>query len=169
VLPQIATLVGIELGARVIEVVVFDKRAHVRIEKVICAGDHLPRQVRMTFPPASVDWDLTSHGVPNLDARRFSVINADAGAGIRLEFLVSRRESQDEVRHERARIDPSSHVGLASRKLRGSTREGRERLVQGEISPTPEAIIKEPPLAVRPRSYIVPTGRPLESWGKGVK
>ena len=35
VLPQIATLAGIELGARVIEVVVFDKRAHVRTEKVI--------------------------------------------------------------------------------------------------------------------------------------
>ena len=35
VLPQIATLAGVELGARVIEVVVFDKRAHVRTEKVI--------------------------------------------------------------------------------------------------------------------------------------
>jgi hypothetical protein len=32
---------------------------------------------------------------------------------------------------------------LASCKLRGSARGGRERLVQGEISPTPEAIIKE--------------------------
>src|SRR4030095_11015073 len=46
VLPQIATLVGIDLGARVIEVVVFNKSTKVRIEKVICAGDHLPRQVR---------------------------------------------------------------------------------------------------------------------------
>ena len=35
VLPQIATLAGIELGARVIEIVVFDKRAHVRIKEVI--------------------------------------------------------------------------------------------------------------------------------------
>ena len=34
-LPQIPILAGIDLGARVIEVVVFDKRAHVRIEKVI--------------------------------------------------------------------------------------------------------------------------------------
>jgi hypothetical protein len=25
------------------------------------------------------------------------------------------------------------------------------------------------PMRVGPRSYIVPTGRPLESWGKGVK
>ena len=65
------------------------------------------------------------------------------GAHIRLEFLVSRRESQNEVRHQRASIDPSGHVALGSPKLRGSTREGRERLIQGEISPTPKAIIKE--------------------------
>ena len=143
VLPQIATLVRVELGARVSEVVVFDKRAHVRIEKVICAGDHLPRKVRMTFPPASVDRDLTSYRVPDLDTCRFGIINADPAAGIRLESLVSRCESQDEVRHEHAGIDPGCHVGLPSRKLRRTARARRERLIQGEVSPTPEAIIKE--------------------------
>ena len=35
VLPQIATLISIELGARVIEVVVFDKSTKVRIKEVI--------------------------------------------------------------------------------------------------------------------------------------
>ena len=35
VLTQIATFAGIELGARVIEVMVFDKSAKARIEKVI--------------------------------------------------------------------------------------------------------------------------------------
>jgi hypothetical protein len=35
VLPQIATFAGLDLGARVIEVVIFDKRADVRTEKVI--------------------------------------------------------------------------------------------------------------------------------------
>jgi hypothetical protein len=35
VLPQIPSLAGLDLGARVIEVVIFNKRAEVRIEKVI--------------------------------------------------------------------------------------------------------------------------------------
>src|SRR5207247_8181909 len=97
----------------------------------------------MTSPPASVDWDSTSHGVHNLDPRRFGIVNADSGAGIRLESLVSRCESQDEVRHERTSVNPSGHVALVSRKHRGTARAGRERFVQGEISPTPEAIIEE--------------------------
>src|SRR5678815_435030 len=97
----------------------------------------------MTFPPASVDWDVTSYRVPDLNTCRFGIVNADAAAGIRLELLISRRKSQNEVRHERAGIDPGGHVALASGKLRGSARARRERLVQGEVSPTPEAIIKE--------------------------
>ena len=62
----------------------------------------------MTFPPASVDKGLgpTLTGVSDLDARRFGIVNANPGAGIRLEFLVSRCESQDEVPHEHAGIDP---------------------------------------------------------------
>ena len=111
-LAQIATLAGIDLGACVIEIVVFDKRTHVGIKEVICAGDDLPRQVRMTCPAASVDWDSTSYWIPNLYTRRFGIVNADPGARIRLESLVSRCESQNEVRHERARIDPSGHVAL---------------------------------------------------------
>jgi hypothetical protein len=67
----------------------------------------------MTFPPASVDWDNTGHGVHNLDPRRFGIVNTDPGAGIRLESLVSRCESQYEVEHKRARIDPSGHVALS--------------------------------------------------------
>ncbi len=35
VLTQIPTLAGLDLGARVIEIVIFDKRAHVRIKEVI--------------------------------------------------------------------------------------------------------------------------------------
>ena len=67
----------------------------------------------MTCSPASVDWDSTSYWIPNLDPRRFGIVNADPGAGIRLKFLVSRCESQDEVHHERARIDPGGHVALS--------------------------------------------------------
>ena len=80
VLTQIATLIGIDLGARVIEIVVFDKGTKVRIKEVICPGDNLPCQVRMTCPPASVDWDTTGYGVPNLYPRRFGIVNADPGA-----------------------------------------------------------------------------------------
>ena len=51
----------------------------------------------MTCPPASVDWDSTGYGIYDLDPRRFGIVNADPGARIRLESLVSRCESQDEV------------------------------------------------------------------------
>jgi hypothetical protein len=89
----------------------------------------------MIFPPASVDWDITGYGILNLDPRRFGIVNADPGAEIRLESLVSRCESQDEVRHERARIDPSSHVALCYNVTKA--------IPQGEVSATPKAIVKE--------------------------
>ena len=54
VLPQIATLVSIDLGARIIEVVVFDKGAELGIPIIICACDHLPREVRVICPSATV-------------------------------------------------------------------------------------------------------------------
>ena len=89
----------------------------------------------MTCPSASVDWDSTGYGVPNLDPRRFGIVNADPGADIRLEFLVSRCESQDEVRHERTSIDPSGHVALSYSVTKA--------IPQGEISATAKAIVKE--------------------------
>ena len=42
-LPEFATLTGIDLGARIIEEAVFDKGAELRIPVVICACDYLPR------------------------------------------------------------------------------------------------------------------------------
>ena len=39
----------------------------------------------MTSPPASVDRDSAGYGVDNLDPSRFGIVNADPGAGIRLE------------------------------------------------------------------------------------
>src|SRR5262249_21682735 len=114
VLPQIAALVRINLGTCIVEVVVFYKRAPLRIEKVICAGDHLPRQVCMTFPTAGVDWGCAGHGVLDLDARRFGVVNADPGASIRLELPSWGPKSQNDVKHKGAGIDPSGHVALVS-------------------------------------------------------
>ncbi len=54
VLSQIASLIGIDLGARIIGEVVFDEGAELRSPIVICAGNNLPRQVRVICPSAAV-------------------------------------------------------------------------------------------------------------------
>ena len=135
VLPQIASLIRIDLGARIIEEVVFHEGAELRSPIVICACNNLPRQVRVTLPPASIERDSTSYGIYDLGPRRFGIVNADARADVRLESLVSRCESQDEVRHKRARIDPSGHVSLRHNVVKG--------IPQGEVGATPKAVIKE--------------------------
>src|SRR5438105_15749750 len=70
-----------------------------------------------------------------LETRGFRIIDADPGAGIRLEFLVSRCESQYEVRHERARINPRSRVPLCQKIT--------VCFPQGEVTAAPNAIVKE--------------------------
>src|SRR5881394_1475547 len=89
----------------------------------------------MTSPPASVDGDSAGIGVCELGASRFGIVNADPSADIRLEFLVSGCESQDEVPHERARINPSSRVPLCQHITK--------RIPQGEVTAAPKAIVKE--------------------------
>src|SRR5262249_10076955 len=131
----IATLVGIDLGARVIEVVVFDKRGPLLIEKVIRAGNHVPRQVRMTLPPASVYRRSASCWILNLHARRFCIVNADPGSGIRLELPSRRPNSQNEVKHKGTGINPCSRVARCYQVTVG--------LVQREVSAAPKAIVKE--------------------------
>jgi len=54
------------------------------------------------------------HGVSDLDPRRFGVVNADPVAGIRLEPPIFGRDSQNEVKHKGARINPSRHVTFVS-------------------------------------------------------
>ena len=142
-LTQSAILPSVDLGALIIEVFILNKRAELGRKKVIGTGKRIERQVCVTSPTASVDRNVTSYRVPDLNTRRFGVITADPRTQIRLELLISRRESQNEVRQERAGIDPGRHVGVASCKLRGTVRARRERLVQGEVSPASEAIIKE--------------------------
>ena len=142
-LTQSAILPSVDLGALIIEVFILNKRAELGRKKVIGTGKRIERQVCVISPTASVDRDVTSYRVPDLNTRRFGVITADPRTQIRLELLISRRESQNEVRQERAGIDPGRRVGLASCKLRGTVRARRERLVQGEVSPASEAIIKE--------------------------
>src|SRR5947207_7507560 len=89
----------------------------------------------MTSPPASVDGDSAGIGVGELGASRFGIVNADPSADIRLEFLVSRCESQDEVPHKGAGIDPSGHVTLCQHITK--------RIPQGDVTAAPKAIVKE--------------------------
>jgi hypothetical protein len=87
----------------------------------------------MTLPPAGVDRDSTSYGVYDFGAGRFREVNADSGTGIRLES--SKRESQNEVPHKGARINPSSCVPLCHNVTK--------RIPQGEVSAAPETLVKE--------------------------
>ena len=57
VLSQIASLIGIDLGARIIEEVVFDEGAELRSPIVICPCNNLPRQVRVTLALAHTPSD----------------------------------------------------------------------------------------------------------------
>src|SRR5205814_3827476 len=101
----------------------------------VSAGTTLPRQVLVISPPASVDGDSAGIGVCKLGASRFGIVNADPSADIRLEFLVCRGESQDEVPHGRGRINPSSRVPLCQHITK--------RIPQGEVTAAPKAIVKE--------------------------
>jgi mannitol-1-phosphate/altronate dehydrogenase len=56
-LPQIATLIGIDLSARIIEELIFKKRAELRSPIVICPCNNLPRQVRVTLALAHTPSD----------------------------------------------------------------------------------------------------------------
>src|SRR5437762_8254810 len=91
-LPQIASFIGIDLGARIIEEVVFNEGAELRSPIVICASNNLPREVRVTSSSAAVKG---ATGTGDVDARGFGIVNADPGPGIGLE--PSERESRDEV------------------------------------------------------------------------
>ena len=48
-------MICIELGAGILEEFILDKRADFRREKVIGTTNHIPRQVRVTSPAASVE------------------------------------------------------------------------------------------------------------------
>jgi len=72
-LPQIATLIGIDLGACIIEVVVFDEGAELRIPIVVCAGNNLPREVRVTSPATCAEGTV---GSADVDTRGFRIVNA---------------------------------------------------------------------------------------------
>ena len=81
-LPQIATLIGIDLSARIIEELIFKKRAELRIPIVVCACDDLPREVRVIFSSACAK---STVGPLELRTCGFRIVNADPRSDIWLE------------------------------------------------------------------------------------
>ncbi len=71
VLPQITSLIGFDLGARIIEVVVFDERAELRSPIIICPCNNLSGQVRLTSPSAAVK-GATGSSAHATQTRRFA-------------------------------------------------------------------------------------------------
>ena len=126
-LSQIASLVGIDLSARIIEELVFNKCAELRIPIVIRACDYLPRKIRVVFPSASAKGAARSSDV---DTRGFGIVTADPAARIRLKS--SKRESPDEVRHKRPSVNEGSHATASQHITVG--------LSQGEVTAAPEAV-----------------------------
>src|SRR4029077_11520924 len=124
VLSQIATLVGIDLSARIVEELIFNKGAELRIPIVICAGNNLPRQVRVISSSTCAKGTV---GPLELRTCGFRVVNADPRAGIRLES--SKRESPDEVPHKRACVNRGTQIAGSNYITIG--------FPQGEVRPTP--------------------------------
>src|SRR5215468_4035883 len=89
----------------------------------------------MICSATSVDWYSTGYGIYDLDARRFGVVNAHPGACIRLESAIFGGNSQNEVKHEGTRVNPSGRVALCYDVIKW--------IPQGEIGATPKAIVKE--------------------------
>src|SRR5450759_656856 len=98
-LPQVAILASVNLAVCVVEIVVFDKAAELRVPIVIGAGKHLPGEVRVVFPSAVIKHMC---GCVDFNINRLRIITADPSPGIRLES--SEREPEDEVSHKRASV-----------------------------------------------------------------
>ena len=75
-LPQIATPIGVDLSAGIIEVGILDEGAELRGPIVVCACDDLPCNVRVTLPSAAVEGVA---GSGDVDVRRFRILDSDAG------------------------------------------------------------------------------------------
>src|SRR6184192_261740 len=131
-LPHITTVIRIDLGAGVIEIMVFDERAELRSPIVVRACDDLPREVRMTLPASGAKSAIRALKV---GTRGFRKVNADPGASIRLEPPTLGRDSQNEVKHKGATVDPGSHAAASQLIPKG--------ISQREIGAAPKTVIKE--------------------------
>ena len=129
-LAQIATGPGINLGARIIKIMVFDKRAELGRPIVVRARDDLPGEVRMTCASAGAEASIRAAAV---DPGGFGKVNADACAGVWLKF--SKGEAPNEISHECSGVNKASRAGLSEYVPVWKPHRG--------ISTTSEAVVKE--------------------------
>ena len=107
-LAQIATLTGVDLGARIIEELIFDEGAELGIPIVIRAREYLPGQIGMACASAGAK---TAARRAEVETRGFRIINANPRSDIGLES--SKREPQNEVPHERASVNPGRRASAS--------------------------------------------------------
>ena len=111
-LPQIPGLISIDLRARIIEKLVFNKRAELGRPIVICAGNDLPGKICVALPAARAE---TAAGSANVDTRGFGKVNAHSRPDVGLESV--KCESRDEVPHKHATVNEASHAAPSNHKV----------------------------------------------------
>src|SRR6266403_5025739 len=109
-LPQVTILASVNLAACIVEIAIFDKCAELRIPIVVSASKHLPGEVRVVFSAGSEHMK----GRFDFDVRRFRIVSAYPGPGIRLESPQS--QPQNEVSHKRATVNPGPHAAVTGCK-----------------------------------------------------
>src|SRR5437763_6393171 len=130
-LPQIATLIGFDLGSHIIDKTVFKEGAELGIPIVICACEDLPCEVGVASPSAAVKGAARSGKV---ETRGFRIVNADAAADIWLES--SKGEFHDKVTHKRTRINEAGS---------GAVSHYRTIYCQSGVGAASKAVVKEIP------------------------
>lgn len=131
-LPQSAVFVRIELGARILEEFILDKRAEFGREKVIGTSNDVPRQIRVTSPAASTEGFAA--GPSKIETSGFRVVNTNPTADVWLEPLISRCESQNEVPQPHATVKPVARAAAADEITIG--------FPQSEVSVSVKAVVK---------------------------
>ena len=135
VLAQVTALVGIDLCAGVIQIVILDEGAPLWGPIVICSGNYLPGQISMIVPSAGAECSMRC---VDIKPGRFGIVNADSRARIGLE--PSKGKSEESVPHKITSID-EARTGAAPRHNAVN--------MQGRICSASKAIIKEIPFECR--------------------
>ena len=82
VLAQVAVVIGVDLCAGVIQIVILDEGAPLWRPIIICSGYYLPGEIRMTLSSAGTECSMRRI---DIEPGRFGIVNADSRARVRLE------------------------------------------------------------------------------------
>src|SRR5689334_16373509 len=82
VLAQITAVIGVDLCAGVIQVVVLDEGAPLWCPIIVCSGNYLPGQIGMIVSAGGAECSIWCF---DIETGRFGIINADSRARVRLE------------------------------------------------------------------------------------